>query len=80
MANGNLTGPVNDLCDPGPGLYVQLVGTFLFLLTWPLMLLDSRYLPMGRPAAALVSAALMVIFNIVSQEQVFEVEGSRENL
>ena len=80
MANGNLTGLVDDPCNPGPGLYVQLVGTLLFLLAWPLMLLDSRYLPMGRPAATLVSATLMVIFNIVSHEQVFEVEGCKKNL
>ena len=70
----------DDLCDPGPELYRQLMGTAVFLLAWPLVVIDSKLLPLGRPAAALLGAALMVIFSLVSQEEVYEVEGRQGNL
>ena len=74
----NSTG--GDLCDPGPGLYKQVAGCGVFLLGWPLVVIDSRFLPLGRPAAALFGATLMVTFSILSQEQVYEVEGRHGNL
>ena len=70
----------SDLCDPSPGLYQQVVGTGLFLVAWPLVVIDSRFLPLGRPAAALLGAAMMVLFSVVSQDEVYEVEGRQGNL
>ena len=75
----NLTSS-DDLCDPSPGLYVQIVGTGLFLLTWPLVVADIRYFPLGRPAAALAGATMMVIFNIMTQDRVYEIEGQKDSL
>lgn len=70
----------DDLCDSGPGLYRQVMGTILFLVAWPLVVIDSKLLPLGRPSAALLGATLMVIFSIVSQDEVYEVEGRHGNL
>ena len=70
----------SDLCDPSPGLYQQIVGTGLFLVAWPLVVIDSRFLPLGRPAAALLGAAMMVFFSVISQDEVYEVEGRQGNL
>ena len=69
-----------DLCDPGPGLYQQVMGTGIFLLAWPLVVVDSRLLPLGRPAAALLGATVMVIFSILSQDEVYQVQGRHDNL
>ena len=70
----------DDLCDPTPGLYQQVAGTALFLVAWPLVVVDSKLLPLGRPAAALLGATLMTLFSIISQDEVYEVEGRQGNL
>lgn len=71
---------VVDPCDPGPRLYIQVMGTLLFLLPWPLVVLDIKYFPLGRPAAALAGAAMMIIFNVLSQDEVYEIEGHQSSL
>ena len=81
MADNNTTlATEDDPCSPGPGLYVQVVGSLLFLLAWPLVVLDTRFFPLGRPAAALVGATMMVVFHILSQDEVYAIEGRRDNL
>lgn len=81
MTDSNTTSVgVVDPCDPGPGLYIQVMGTLLFLLPWPLVVMDIKYFPLGRPAAALVGATMMVLFNILSQDEVYEIEGHQSNL
>lgn len=81
MTDSNTTSVgVVDPCDPGPGLYKQVMGTLLFLLPWPLVVLDIKYFPLGRPAAALAGGAMMVLFNILSQDEVYEIEGHQINL
>ena len=77
----NSTSPaVDGDCATSPGLYVQVVGSLVFLIAWPLVVLDTRLLPLGRPASALGGATLMVIFSVVSQNQVYEIEGRHGNL
>ena len=70
----------DDLCDPGPGLYVQIVGSIVFVIVWPLVIFNIKLFPLGRPAAALAGASMMVIFSIVSQDEVYEIEGRHGNL
>ena len=79
--NDTITDSVEDeFCKDSPGLYVQIMGTIIFFAAWPLVVLDTKYFPLGRPAAALTGACLMVIFNIVSQDEIYEIEGRMGNL
>ena len=73
-------GDDDTFCKNDPHLYVQIFGTLIFFLAWPLVVLDTKYFPLGRPAAALVGAAFMVIFNIISQDEIYEIEGRMGNL
>ena len=74
------TGSEDTFCKDDPSLYVQIMGTIIFFAAWPLVVLDTKYFPLGRPAAALVGAAFMVIFNIISQDEIYEIEGRMGNL
>ena len=67
-------------CKDNPSLYVQIMGTIIFFVVWPLVVLDTKYFPLGRPAAALVGAAFMVIFNIITQDEIYAIEGKMGNL
>ena len=61
-------------------VYVKVMGTIIFVVVWPFIVLDMKWFPLGRPAAALVGAVLMVVFSIVSQSEVYEIEGELGNL
>ena len=61
-------------------LYRKIVGSLLFVIVWPFIVLDMKWFPLSRPAAALVGATFMVIFLVVPQDQVFHILGSRSNL
>ena len=61
-------------------LYRIVMGSFLFVLVWPFVVQDVKFFPLGRPAAAVLGAALMVVFNIVPQPQVYRVLGEAGNL
>ena len=61
-------------------LYRKVVGTVVFVIIWPFIVLDIRLLPLGRPAAALLGATLMVVFLVVPQEQVYYILGEKGNL
>ena len=63
-----------------PGLYIQIMGSILFVIVWPFIVLDMKWFPLGRPAAALVGAMLMVLFQVVTQDEVYTVEGQPEKL
>ena len=73
-------GPTRETCASTVEVWVQVLGTIIFLIVWPFVVLDMKWFPLGRPAAALVGAALMVIFNIVGQLQVYAIEGAMGNL
>ena len=71
----------DDICSrQDPGLYIQIMGTLVFVLVWPFIVLDMKWFPLGRPAAALVGGLLMVVFQIVTQDEVYEIQGERGNL
>lgn len=67
-------------CNSQTEVWVQVIGAILFFLVWPFIVLDMKWFPLGRPAAALVGATLMVIFNIVGQLEVYAIEGAMGNL
>ena len=73
-------GSDDTFCKNDPGLYVQIMGTIIFFTIWPLVVLDTKYFPLGRPAAALTGACFMVIFNIISQDEIYAIEGKMGNL
>ena len=79
MDNGTAA-PVDASCISQTPVYVTVMGTILFVIVWPFVVLDMKWFPLGRPAAALVGAALMVIFHVVRQPEVYEIEGDMGNL
>ena len=77
--SGNGTNCYEDYCVEST-LYRKIVGTIIFVLVWPFIVLDMKWFPLGRPAAALLGAALMVLFGVVPQKQVYIVLGEKGNL
>ena len=61
-------------------LYRKITGTVIFLIVWPFIVLDMKWFPIGRPAAAVLGATFMVIFTVVPQKQAFIVLGDTGNL
>jgi Na+/H+ antiporter NhaD/arsenite permease-like protein len=80
--NASLTTAVARMpsCNSQTEVWVQVIGALLFFLVWPFVVLDMKWFPLGRPAAALVGATFMVIFNIVGQIEVYAIEGAMGNL
>lgn len=63
-------------CDEeDSSLYVKIVATIIFVAVWPFIVFDMKWFPIGRPAAALVGAALMVVFNAVGQMEVYDIQA-----
>ena len=67
-------------CVSQTEIWTQVLGALLFFIVWPFVVVDMKCFPLGRPAAALVGATLMVIFQIVSQPEVYRIEGAMGNL
>lgn len=61
-------------------LHRQILGTLMFVVVWPFIVLDFKLVPLGRPAAALLGGVFMVITTVVPQDQVFAVIGDEGNL
>ena len=61
-------------------IYRSVMGTLIFFVVWPFIVLDLKWFPLGRPAAAITGAALMVIFTIVPPDQVYAVIGQKGSL
>lgn len=75
----NTTGNGTNCCIEST-IYRKVMGTVLFIAVWPFIVLDIKQFPLGRPAAALVGAVLMVLFVVVPQDQVYVILGERGNL
>ena len=68
-------------CDvDNPSLYLQIVSTIIFVIIWLFIVFDMKCFPIGQPAAALIGAVLMVLFQILTQDEVYEIEGEPDNL
>ena len=66
---------------PNNGAYIKAAGTVIFVLVWPFVVFDIKYYPVGRPGAAVIGAMLMVVFGIISQDDVYHnVLGTMDNL
>ena len=61
-------------------LYRKITGAIIFLIVWPFLVLDMKWFPIGRPAAAVLGATFMVIFTVVPQDQAFSVIGAKGSL
>ena len=64
-----------DCDEEDSSIYVKVVATIIFVVVWPFIVFDMKWFPLGRPAAALVGAALMVIFNAVGQMEVYDIQA-----
>lgn len=64
-----------DCDEEDSSLYVKIVATIIFVVVWPFIVFDMKWFPLGRPAAALVGGALMVIFNAVGQMEVYDIQA-----
>ena len=80
--SANWTATANASCSAQGhlGLYRQITGTVLFVLVWPIVVFDFKRFPIGRPAAALLGGALMVIFYVVTQDGAYAVLGRADSL
>ena len=67
-------------CEDETTVYVQVMGTIIFFLVWPFIVVDMKWFPLGRPAAALVGGVFMVIFGVLTQSEVYMIEGTMGNL
>ncbi len=61
-------------------LHQQILGTIIFVIVWPFIVMDYKKFPLGRPSAALIGATLMVVTSVVPQAQVFAILGDKGNL
>jgi len=61
-------------------LYVQILGTIIFVVVWPFIVLDMKWFPLGRPAAALVGAGFMIVSHVVTQRETYWIESELGNM
>ena len=61
-------------------LYVQIMGTVIFVVVWPFIVLDMKWFPLGRPAAALVGAGFMIVSHVITQKEVYYIESELGNM
>ena len=74
-------GQLDDTCkEEGAPLYTQIVGTIIFVVVWPFIVLDMKWFPLGRPAAALVGGGLMVVFVVVGQYETYDIQAELGNM
>lgn len=78
MDTSNLT--MVDCIDGSSNLFIQIMGTVVFVAVWPFVVLDMKWFPLGRPAAALVGGAAMVILHVASQADVYDIQGELGNM
>ena len=57
-----------------------VAGTVVFFIVLPFILFDFRYFPLGTTSALLLGAVLMVICQVVTQEEAYDVIGHRDNM
>ena len=79
LSDNNGTNCYNEYCVKST-LYVKVIGTIIFLVVWPFIVLDIKWVPLGRPAAALMGGLLMVVFVVAPQGQVYAILGDKGNL
>ena len=83
---GNSSDINNSICYKEQGycvestIYRKVLGTIIFVVVWPFIVLDIKKFPLGRPAAALLGATLIVLFVVVPQTQVYIILGEKGNL
>lgn len=74
-------GELDQKCkEEGAELYVQILGTIIFVVVWPFIVLDMKWFPLGRPAAALVGGGLMVVFTVVGQIETYDIQAEIGNM
>lgn len=61
-------------------LFRKIMGTIVFFVVWPFVVLHFKWFPIGRPAAALAGGAFMVIFLVVPPIQAYAILGELGNL
>ncbi len=69
-----------DCAGDGSTIYIMVLGSVIFVVVWPFIVLDMKWFPLGRPAAALVGGTLMVVFHIVVQMEVYDVQAELGNM
>ena len=57
-----------------------ILGALGYVVVWPFLVYDFKCVPFGRVAAVLFGSLLMVVFTVISQEEVFCILGQKDNL
>ncbi len=74
-------GELDQKCkEEGAALYVQILGSIIFVVVWPFIVLDMKWFPLGRPAAAMVGGGLMVVFTVVGQLETYDIQAELGNM
>lgn len=74
-------GELDQKCkEEGAELYIQILGSIIFVIVWPFIVLDMKWFPLGRPAAALVGGGLMVVFTVVGQYETYDIQAELGNM
>ena len=61
-------------------LFRKIMGSIVFLVVWPFVVLHMKWFPIGRPAAALAGGAFMVIMLVVPPIQAYAILGELGNM
>lgn len=60
--------------------YKAVAGSLIFFLLFPFLLFHFKFFPVKSTTVAIFGAVLMVLFNVVTQKEVYEVIGLQSNL
>ena len=76
LTNRTVSSELYDLADT----YKVVAGLLIFLGTLPFVLLNVAVFPIGSLVGVLLGALLMVMFQVVTQDEVYDIIGSQESL
>lgn len=69
--------------DAGPllaDLYIIITGCVIFFSIFPIFLFQSRCCPIGSTTVVLISCVLLVAFQVIPQQEVYEIITRKENV
>jgi len=63
-----------------PNRYKTIVGSCIFFLLFPFVIFQFRVFPLRSSSIVLLGATLMVVFNVLTQDEAYDIVGLRSNL
>lgn len=63
-----------------PNRYKTIAGSCIFFLLFPFVIFQFRVFPLRSSSIVLLGATLMVVFNVVAQDEAYDIVGLQSNL